>query len=64
MTLQTFLGHHVEVQCLFLGVHRLRDNVTLGDVCRIFELLHSGARLELDLLLPVVPHVDPGGAMQ
>jgi hypothetical protein len=56
--------------------------VTLGDVCRIFELLHSGARLELDLLvagfdfereadlsrrarlLPVVPHVDPGGAMQ
>ena len=43
-------GHPVEMQRLVLGDMNLRNNVVLGDVCRIFEL-RPGHELRLQLIL-------------
>ena len=51
---QSTFGHALDLQCFVLGDKILRDDVALGDVCRIFEV-RPGDQLRVQLVLLQAP---------
>ena len=55
--IQAALGHPLDIQVLVLGEKILRNSVTLGDLCRIFEV-RPGDQLRVKLILSPATETD------